>query len=73
MPFELFHYSWQYQRFPYLEATSPEGILEAVRSWWASLFESTSIFYRELNGETHRNARITVAAQRTASPSDESA
>jgi hypothetical protein len=41
MPFELFHYSWEYQRFPYLEVAGPEGIMKAVRSWWASLLEST--------------------------------
>jgi pyruvate,water dikinase len=65
MPFELFHYSWEYQRFPYLEAVGPEETMEAIRSWWASLFESSSIFYRELNGQKHRDAGITVAAQRT--------
>ena len=66
MPFELFHYSWEYQRFPYLEVAGPEGIMKAVRSWWASLVESTAIFYRELYGRRHRDTRITVAAQRTA-------
>jgi len=63
MPVELFHYSPEYQRFPYLEATGPEGAMEAIRSWWASLFESTAIYYREVNGQQHRDARITVAVQ----------
>jgi pyruvate,water dikinase len=63
MPVELFHYSLEYQRFPYLEATGPEGTMEAIRSWWASLFEATAIFYREVNGQKHRDARITVAVQ----------
>lgn len=63
MPVELFHYSLEYQRFPYLEAKGPEEIVEAIRSWWASLFESTAIFYREVKGQKHRDARITVAVQ----------
>ncbi len=61
MPFELVHFSHE---FPYLEASSSRGIIQAIRTWWASLFESTAIFYRELNGQKHRDARITVAAQR---------
>jgi phosphoenolpyruvate synthase/pyruvate phosphate dikinase len=63
MPVELFHYSLECQRFPYLEAKGPEEIVEAIRSWWASLFESTAIFYREVKGQKHRDARITVAVQ----------
>ncbi len=65
MPFELVHFSQEYQRFPYLEASGPPGIIQAIRTWWASLFESTAIFYRELNSQRHRDAGITVAAQRT--------
>jgi pyruvate,water dikinase len=65
MPSELFHYSGERQRSPYLEAVGPEEIMDAIRSWWASLFESTAILYRELNGQSHRDARITLAAQRT--------
>jgi pyruvate,water dikinase len=65
VPFELVHFSHE---FPYLEASSSRGIIQAIRTWWASLFESTAIFYRELNGQRHRDARITVAAQRTPAP-----
>jgi hypothetical protein len=65
VPIKLFHYSSEYQRFPYLEATGPEGTVEAIRSWWASLFESTAIFYREVRGQRHRDARITVAASKS--------
>jgi pyruvate,water dikinase len=68
MPFELAHFSQEYQEFPYLEASGSLGIIQAIRSWWASLFESTAIFYRELNDQRHRDARIMVAAQRTLAP-----
>jgi phosphoenolpyruvate synthase/pyruvate phosphate dikinase len=63
VPLELFHSSHQYQQSPYVEATGPEGTLEAVRRWWASLFEPAAIFYRELHGHNHRDASITVAVQ----------
>jgi pyruvate, water dikinase len=65
MPFELVHFSQQCQRFPYLEASSSLGVIKAIRTWWASLFEANAIFYRELNSQRHRDAGITVAAQRT--------
>jgi pyruvate,water dikinase len=68
VPFELVHFSQEYQRFPYLEASGPPGIIQAIRTWWASLFEATAIFYRELNGQRHRDAGITVAAQRMPAP-----
>ena len=64
MPFELFHYSREYQQSPYLAAADPEEIMNAIRSWWASLFDSPAIYYRELSGQRHRDARITVAVQR---------
>jgi pyruvate,water dikinase len=65
MPFELVHFSQGCQQIPYLEASGSLGIIQAIRTWWASLFEATAIFYRELNGQRHQNARITVAAQQT--------
>jgi phosphoenolpyruvate synthase/pyruvate phosphate dikinase len=68
VPLELFHSSHQYQQSPYLQATGPEGTLEAVRCWWASLFEPAAIFYRELNGQSHRDASITVAVQGNPDP-----
>jgi pyruvate, water dikinase len=63
VPLELFCSSHKYQQSPYLQAAGPEGTLEAVRCWWASLFEPAAIFYRELNGQNHRHAGITVAVQ----------
>jgi len=56
------------RQFPYLQAAGPEGILDAIRSWWASLFDSAAIFYRELNGQRHHDASITVAAQKKPGP-----
>lgn len=74
MPLEIFQYTREYQRFPYLEAEGLQETMGAIRSWWASLYDSIAIFYRELNGQRHRDAKITVAAQRvTSSASDSSA
>jgi phosphoenolpyruvate synthase/pyruvate phosphate dikinase len=64
VPCELVHFSQEHQQFPYLEASGSLGIIQAIRTWWASLFEATAIFYRKLNGQSHRDAGITVAAQR---------
>jgi phosphoenolpyruvate synthase/pyruvate phosphate dikinase len=68
VPLELFHSSHEYQQSPYLEATGPEGTLEAVRCWWATLFDPAAIFYRELHGQSHRDASITVAVQGNPAP-----
>jgi phosphoenolpyruvate synthase/pyruvate phosphate dikinase len=64
MPFELVRFSQQCQQPPDPEASGSLGVIQAARSWWASLFEATAIFYQELNGQKHRDARIMVAAQR---------
>jgi pyruvate,water dikinase len=64
MPFEMIRFSQQCQRSPYLKASGPLGVIQAIRTWWASLFEAAAIFYRELNGQRHRDVRITLAAQR---------
>ena len=67
MPFEMVRFSQQRQRSPYLEASGPVEIIQAIRTWWASLFDSAAIFYRELTGQRHRDATITLAAQRVLS------
>jgi phosphoenolpyruvate synthase/pyruvate phosphate dikinase len=68
VPFELVHFSQEQQQIRYVEALGSRGVIQAIRTCWASLFESTAIFSRELNGQSHRDARITVAAQRMIAP-----
>jgi pyruvate,water dikinase len=68
VPFELVHFSQGQQQIRYVEASGSRGIIQAIRTWWASLFESAAIFYRELNGKRHRDAGITVAARRMPAP-----
>lgn len=63
MASELFQWSSEFQGFPYLQAANTEELLAAVRHWWASLFDATTMFLRERYGHRHRDARITVAAQ----------
>lgn len=61
MPHELLHGSTRYPEFSHLTAADQQEMLEAIKTWWASLFEPTAIFFRELNGQSHRDARIAVA------------
>jgi phosphoenolpyruvate synthase/pyruvate phosphate dikinase len=68
VPFELVHFSQEQQQVRYVEAFGSRGVIQAIRTCWASLFESTAIFYRELNGQSHRDAGITVAALRMIAP-----
>jgi phosphoenolpyruvate synthase/pyruvate phosphate dikinase len=51
-----------------MEVSDSRGIIQAIQTWWASLFEATAIYYRELNGQRHRDARVTVVAQRKTAP-----
>jgi len=68
-PNHLFLHSSDLQECPYLEAASPEEVLKAIKTWWASLFDATAIYFREINRQSHRDADITVAAQQLPSPS----
>jgi pyruvate,water dikinase len=65
MPYELFHISEEYHQSSYLMAADFEEIIEGIKSWWASLFEASAIFYRELNYQRHRDAKIAVAASKS--------
>lgn len=63
MPYELFRCSREFQECPYLEAASPEELMGAIKTWWASLFDARAIHFRETNRQNHREAEITIAAQ----------
>jgi pyruvate,water dikinase len=65
VPNELFPSSGEYRQRSYLMATDWKGVIEGIKIWWASLFEASAIFYRELNGQKHRNARIAVVASKS--------
>jgi pyruvate,water dikinase len=68
VPIELVHFSQEQQQIRYVEASGFRGVIQAIRTWWASLFEAAAIFYRELYVQRHRDARITVVAQRKTAP-----
>jgi hypothetical protein len=68
VPFELVHFFQEQHQIRWVEAFGSRGVIRAIRTWWAYLFESTAFFYRELNGQSHRDARITVAAHRMPAP-----
>jgi pyruvate,water dikinase len=52
----------RYQR-PFLEAEGFDGVLQAIKAWWASLFDVEAVFYRELYGQKHSNIRTVLAVQ----------
>ena len=68
MPYELIRCSKEFQECPYLEAASPEELMGAIKTWWASLFDARAIHYRETNHQSHREAEITIAAQQLPPP-----
>jgi pyruvate,water dikinase len=68
VPPEIFYISKKHQQFPLREATGPEATIEVIREFWASLFDPAAIFYRELNGQLHRDARITLVVQGIPTP-----
>lgn len=68
MPYELFRCSREFQECPYLEAASPEELMGAIKTWWASLFDARAIYFRETNHQSHREAEITIAAQQLPPP-----
>jgi pyruvate,water dikinase len=62
-PYGMLHASGgQYQR-PFLEAEGLEGVLQAIKTWWASLFGVEAVFYRELYGQKHSDTRTVLAVQ----------
>jgi pyruvate, water dikinase len=68
MPYELFRCSKEFQECPYLEASNPEELMGAIKTWWASLFDARAIYFRETNHQSHRDAEITIAAQQVPPP-----
>jgi pyruvate,water dikinase len=63
LPNELLHPPNVPERCPYLQAVGLREAIGAIKTWWASLFDPSAIFYRELYGQEHRDTGITVAAQ----------
>src|SRR5690606_31811563 len=56
------------QQDSYLNVIGPEGILEAVRRCWASLFTERAVTYRLRNGFDHRKVQMAVVVQRMVFP-----
>jgi phosphoenolpyruvate synthase/pyruvate phosphate dikinase len=48
---------------PFLEAEGFEGVLQAIKSWWASLFGVEAVFYHELYRQKHSDIRTVLAVQ----------
>jgi pyruvate,water dikinase len=62
-PYEMLHASGGRHQRPFLEAEGLEGVLQAIKTWWASLFGVEAIFYRELYGQKHSDTRTVLAVQ----------
>jgi pyruvate,water dikinase len=62
-PYEMLHVSGGHHQRPFLEAEGLEGVLQAIKTWWASLFGVEAIFYRELYGQKHSDTRTVLAVQ----------
>ena len=52
------------QQSTFLNVTGEDGVVEAVRGCWASLFEARAIFYRHDKGFDHLSVAIAVPVQR---------
>jgi pyruvate, water dikinase len=62
-PYEMLHPTGGRYPRPFLEAEGFEGVLQAIKSWWASLFGVEAVFYRELYGQKHSDIRTVLAVQ----------
>jgi pyruvate,water dikinase len=62
-PYEMLHASGGRHQRPFLEAEGLDGLLQAIKTWWASLFGVEAIFYRELYGQKHSDTRTVLAVQ----------
>lgn len=62
-PYEMLHASGSRHQRPFLEAEGLDGLLQAIKTWWASLFGVEAIFYRELYGQKHSDTRTVLAIQ----------
>lgn len=56
------------QQLTFLNVSEPDGVLEAVRLCWASLYEPQAIFYRARHGYRHEEVAIAVPVQKMVQP-----
>ncbi|MFJ5699345.1 PEP/pyruvate-binding domain-containing protein [Arthrobacter sp. NPDC093139] len=59
LPFTSF--AGQYDTF--VDVTGADGVLEAIRRCWASLWTDRAVVYRAANGISHRDVRLAVVVQ----------
>jgi pyruvate, water dikinase len=62
-PYEMFYSAGGRHQRPFLEAEGFDGVLEAIKTWWASLFGVEAVFYRELYGQKHSDIKTVLAVQ----------
>jgi phosphoenolpyruvate synthase/pyruvate phosphate dikinase len=62
-PYEMLHASGSRPQRPFLEAEGLEGVIQTIKTWWASLFGVEAIFYRELYGQKHSDTKTVLAIQ----------
>lgn len=63
-PYDKLWFSRGYKKRPYLEASTPEGVMKAIKTWWASPFDAAAVHhYWESKGPSYQEAAITVVAQ----------
>jgi pyruvate, water dikinase len=63
-PYEMLHPTAGRHQRPFLEAEGFDGVLQAIKSWWAALFGVEAVFYRELYEQKHSDIRTVLAVQR---------
>lgn len=56
------------QQVTFLNVSGADGVLEAVRRCWASLYEPQAIFYRAQRGYRHDEVAIAVPVQKMVQP-----
>jgi pyruvate, water dikinase len=62
-PYEMLHSAGGFHQRPFLEAEGFDGVLQAIKTWWASLFGVEAVFYRELYGQKHSDIRTVLVVQ----------
>jgi pyruvate,water dikinase len=56
------------QQLTFLNISGADGVIEAVRHCWASLYEPQAIFYRAQRGYSHDEVAIAVPVQKMVQP-----
>ena len=62
-PYEMLYSAGGLHQRPFLEAEGFDGVLQAIKTWWASLFGVEAVFYRELYGQKHSDIKTVLAVQ----------